>query len=60
MEKFRRLGNVDTAVIGRPYSCIAIHPHEELVVMEVLLQHPAKKCMKKQGQNMRVRHCSAT
>ena len=42
VEKFRRLGNVDTAVIGRPYSCIAIHPHEELVIMEVLLQHPDK------------------
>ena len=42
VEKFRRLGNVDTAVIGRPYSCIAMHPHEELVIMEVLLQHPDK------------------
>ena len=42
VEKFRRLGNVDTAVIGRPYSCIAMHPHEELVTMEVLLQHPDK------------------
>ena len=42
VEKFRRLGNVDTAVIGRPYSCIAIRPHEELVIMEVLLQHPDK------------------
>ena len=41
-EKFRRLGNVDTAVIGRPYSCIAMHPHEELVIMEVLLQLPDK------------------
>ena len=42
VEKFRRLGNVDTAVIGRPYSCIAMHPHEELVIMEVLLQHADK------------------
>ena len=40
VEKFRRLGNVDTAVIGRPYSSIAMHPHEELVIIEVLLQHP--------------------
>ena len=42
VEKCRRLGNVETAVIGRPYSCIAMHPHEELVIMEVLLQHPDK------------------
>ena len=42
VEKFRRLGNVDTAVVGRPYSCIAMHLHEELVIMEVLLQHPDK------------------
>ena len=42
MEKFRRVGNVDTAVIGRPYSCIVMHLREELVIMEVLLQHPDK------------------
>ena len=42
VEKFRRLGDVDTVVIGRPYSCIAMHPHGELVIMEVLLQHPDK------------------
>ena len=37
VRKFRMLGHVDTAVIG-----IAMHPHEELVIMEVLLQHPEK------------------
>ena len=42
VRKFRVLGHVDTAVIGRPYACIAMHPHEELVIMEVLLQHPEK------------------
>ena len=42
VRKFRMLGHVDTAVIGRPYACIAMHPHEELVIMEVLLQHPEK------------------
>ena len=42
VEKFRRLGNVDTAVIGRRYSCISMHPHEKLIIMEVLLQHPGK------------------
>ena len=36
------LGHVDTAVMGRPFSCVATHPHEELVIMEVLLQHPEK------------------
>ena len=38
--KFRMLGHVDTAGIGRPCACVAMHPHEELVTMEVLLQHP--------------------
>ena len=42
VRKFRMLGHVDTAVIGRPYTCIAMHPHEELVILEVLLQHPDK------------------
>lgn len=42
IRKFRMLGHVDTAVIGRPYACIAMHPHEELVIMEVLLQHPER------------------
>jgi hypothetical protein len=36
------LGHVDKAVIGRPYTWLAMHPHEELVIMEVLLQHPEK------------------
>ena len=42
VRKFRMLGHVDTAVIGRPYTCIAMHPHEELVILEVLLQYPEK------------------
>ena len=43
--KFRMLGSVDTAVIGIGhiiYTCISMHPHGELVVMELLLQHPEK------------------
>jgi hypothetical protein len=36
------LGHVDMAVIGRPYACVAMHPHKELVIMEVLLQNPEK------------------
>ena len=70
VRKFRMLGHVDTAVIGRPYACIAMHPHEELVIMEVLLQHPEKtlsectRFRRKQAQNMRVQHffiiCNAT
>ena len=42
VRKFRMLGHVGTAVIGRPSTCIAMHPHEELIVLEVLLQHPEK------------------
>jgi hypothetical protein len=41
-KKFRELGNVSTAIIGRPYNCIAIHPHEELVIFEILQQYPEK------------------
>ena len=36
------LGNVDTGVIGRRYACISMHPHEKLVIMELLLQHLEK------------------
>ena len=42
VQKFRRLGNVDTAVIGKLYNCIAMHPHEECVILKILLQHPDK------------------
>ena len=42
VRKFRMLGHVDTAVIGRPYKCIAVHLHEELVILEVLIQHSEK------------------
>ena len=42
VRKFRMLGHVDTAVMGRPLSCVAMHPHEELAIMEVLPQHPEK------------------
>ena len=42
VRKFRMLGHVDTAVMGRPLSCVAMHPHEELIIMEVLPQHPEK------------------
>ena len=42
VNKFRIIGNVSTAVIGRPYGCISIHPHEEFVIMESLLQYPEK------------------
>ena len=42
VKNFRDFGNVSTAVIGRPYNCIAIHPHEELVIFEILQQYPEK------------------
>ena len=42
VKKFRKLGNVSTAIIGRPYNCIAIHQHEELVIFEILQQYPEK------------------
>jgi hypothetical protein len=32
-------GNVDTKIIGRPYTSIAMHPHEEFVIIELVLQH---------------------
>jgi transposase len=42
VKKFRELRNVSTAIIGRPHNCIAIHPHEELVIFEILQQYPEK------------------
>ncbi len=42
VKKFREVGNVDTAIIGRPYNCISMHPHEELVIMEMVQQYPEK------------------
>ena len=42
VRKFREVGDVDTAIIGRPYNCISIHPHEELVIMEMVQQYPEK------------------
>ena len=42
IQKFRELGNLNTAIIGRPYNCVALHPHEELVIFEILQQHPEK------------------
>jgi transposase len=40
VRKFREIGNVNTAIIGRPYNCISMHPHEELVIMEMVQQYP--------------------
>ena len=42
IQKFRELGNLNTAIIGRPYNCVALHPHEELVIFEILQQYPEK------------------
>ena len=38
IQKFINLGNVSKAIIGRPYYCISMHPHEELVIMALLLR----------------------
>ena len=38
--KFRTTGNVNTKPIGRPVGSIAIHPYEELVILERILQTP--------------------
>ena len=38
VNKFRRMGN-DTEIIGRRYDCISLHPHDELVIMDLLLEH---------------------
>ena len=39
----RYIQNVNTAIIGRPYNCVAVHPHEELVIFEILQQYPEKR-----------------
>ena len=65
IQKFINLGNVSTAIIGRLYYCISMHPHEELVIME-LLQYPDKTIAKvlhevyeeTESQYACVLHCS--
>ena len=42
LQKIQKLGHVDTCLTGRPYARIGIHPHEEFVIMEILLRHPEK------------------
>ena len=42
INQFRTAGNVSTGIIGRPVSCISFHPHEEFVIMELILSHPEK------------------
>ena len=42
IDKFRTTGNICPDMIGRPYSSIALHPHEEFVIIELVLQHPEK------------------
>ena len=42
IDKFRTTGNICPDVIGRPYPSIALHPHEEFVIIELVLQHPGK------------------
>ena len=44
--KLKRIENVSTAVIGRPYGCISMHPHKEFVIMELLLQYSEKTIAK--------------
>ena len=46
VRKFRMLGHVDTAVIGRPYTCIAMHPHEELVILEGFATTPRENTLR--------------
>ena len=42
IDKFRTVGNISTGIIGRPVGCISFHPHEEFVIMELILNHPEK------------------
>ena len=42
VNKFRTAGNISTGIIGRPVGCISFHPHEEFVIMELILNHPEK------------------
>ena len=40
--KFQTAGNVQAEIIGRPSGCISFHPHEEFVIMDLILQSPEK------------------
>lgn len=36
----RRAGNLNTKTIGRPVGCVAVHPHEEFVILKRILRNP--------------------
>ena len=40
--KFQTAGNVQAEIIGMPSGCISFHPHEEFVIMDLILQSPEK------------------
>ena len=42
IHKFRNAGNVSSQIIGRPFGSISFHPHEEFVIMDLVLRHPDK------------------
>ena len=42
VQQFRRLGDVGVNTIGRPYYSIVMHPYEELVLQEFVLEKPEK------------------
>ena len=42
VNKFRTQGNVASQTIGRPIGSISLHPHQEFVIMELILNHPEK------------------
>jgi hypothetical protein len=65
VRKFREIGNVNTAIIGRPYNCISMHPHEELVIMrwcsnilKIPLPKYRAKSTRRQDRNMHAQLCT--
>ena len=39
---FLALGQIDSQRIGRSFGAVEMHPHEQLVLMEAVLEHPEK------------------
>ncbi len=42
IRKFTAVGNISSEIIGRPVGCISFHPHEEFVILDLILRHPEK------------------
>jgi len=54
LRKYVRMGEVIAKKTGRPVDLVGMHPREELVMMEAMLEHPEKTLAEIAQEMMRV------